>query len=187
MRRVSGRSAFAVAGALAALGAAAGCGGGADKPEEPLPTAAPSMRLVSPAFKNGGTIPSRFTCSGKDVSPPLRFWNVPVAAAELELLVEDADAGNFVHWMLLRIPPTIHYIAEGEPPAGSVQTENGFGKKAWGGPCPPEGKGAHEYVFALYATDAPLGLDASASPDDVHSAIAKHAIANGRLTGRFNR
>ena len=108
-----------------------------------------------------------------------------MAAQELELVVEDPDAGRFVHWTLLGIPPTIHYIAEGDPPAGTVQTENGFGKKAWGGPCPPEGKGPHRYVFALYATDAPLKLADSASADDVRSAIAKHAVATGRLTGRF--
>ena len=82
-----------------------------------------------------------------------------------------------MHWSLLRIPATIHYIAEGEPPADTVETENGFGDKRWGGPCPPEGKGPHRYVFALYATDAPLGLDSGASPDDVRSAIAKHAVA----------
>jgi Raf kinase inhibitor-like YbhB/YbcL family protein len=180
---VSGRAWFTVALALLA---AAGCGGG-DEPSAELPKAPASMRLVSPAFRDGGTIPKRHTCSGEDVSPPLRFWKVPVAAQELELIVEDTDAGRFAHWTLLGIPPTIHYIAEGDPPAGTVQTENGFGKKAWGGPCPPEGKGPHRYVFALYATDAPLKLADSASPDDVRSAIAKHAIATGRLTGRFSR
>jgi Raf kinase inhibitor-like YbhB/YbcL family protein len=110
-----------------------------------------------------------------------------VAARELELLVEDPDAGRFVHWSVLRIPATIHFMAENEPPAGTVQTENGFGDRRWGGPCPPEGKGPHRYVFALYATDAPLGLDSSASADDVRSAISKHAVATGRLTGRFSR
>jgi Raf kinase inhibitor-like YbhB/YbcL family protein len=164
----------------------AGCGGG-DKPSEPLPRAPASMTLRSPAFHDGGTIPARFTCSGEDVSPPLRWSGVPIAARELELLVEDPDAGRFVHWSLLRISPAIRSIGEDQPPAGTVETENGFGDRSWGGPCPPEGKGPHRYVFALYATDAPLGLDSGASPDDVHSAIAKHAVATGRLVGRFGR
>jgi Raf kinase inhibitor-like YbhB/YbcL family protein len=190
---VSGRGGSAklgVAGPLAASVVAAlavaGCGGG-EKPSKPLPSAAPSMTLSSPAFENGGAIPKRFTCEGKDVSPPLRFSNVPFEARELDLLVEDPDADRFVHWTLLRIPPTIHYIAEGEPPSGTAEAENGFGNRSWGGPCPPEGQGAHRYVFGLYATDAPLGLTASASADDVRSAIAKHAIATGRLTARFSR
>jgi Raf kinase inhibitor-like YbhB/YbcL family protein len=181
---VRGRADIAPA-ALVAL-AIAGCGGG-DKPSEPLPKASASIRLTSPAFQNGGTIPKRYTCSGEDVSPPLRWSGVPSGTRELDLLVEDPDAGRFVHWTLLGIPARLTSIDEGRPAAGTVQTENGFGDKRWGGPCPPEGKGPHRYVFALYATNAPLGLDASTSPDDVRSAIAKHAIASGRLTGRFSR
>jgi phosphatidylethanolamine-binding protein (PEBP) family uncharacterized protein len=42
-------------------------------------------------------------------------------------------------------------------------------------------------VFALYATDAPLGLDKDASPDEVREALAEHAVARGTLTGRFGR
>jgi phosphatidylethanolamine-binding protein (PEBP) family uncharacterized protein len=42
-------------------------------------------------------------------------------------------------------------------------------------------------VFALYALDAPLGLDADASADEVRDAIARHALARGTLTGRFGR
>jgi Raf kinase inhibitor-like YbhB/YbcL family protein len=163
-----------------------GCGGG-DKPSEPLPKAAASIELSSPAFKDGGTIPERFTCSGKGVSPPLRFAGVPRAARELELLVEDEDADRFVHWTVLGIPASANGIAEGRPPAGAVETENGFGDSGWGGPCPPEGDDPHRYVFALYATDARLGLDKGASPDDVRSAIADHALARGTLTGRFGR
>lgn len=45
----------------------------------------------------------------------------------------------------------------------------------------------HRYVFALYATDAPLGLDAGASPDDVRSALSERAIGDGRLTAYGRR
>jgi Raf kinase inhibitor-like YbhB/YbcL family protein len=101
--------------------------------------------------------------------------------------VEDADADRFVHCTLLGIPPDIDHLAEGKTPPGTVETENGFGDSGWGGPCPPEGEDPHRYVFALYETDAPLGLDKSASPDEVRSALAKHALAVGKLTGRFGR
>jgi Raf kinase inhibitor-like YbhB/YbcL family protein len=182
---VRGRAGIAPA-ALAAL-AIAGCGGGGDKPSEPLPKASASISLTSPAFRNGGTIPKRYTCSGDDVSPPLRWSGVPQGARELDLLVEDPDAGRFVHWTLLGIPPTLTRIEEGRPPAGTVETENGFGDRRWGGPCPPEGKGPHRYVFALYATNARLGLDANASSDDVRAALARHGLARGTLTARFSR
>jgi len=182
---VSGSRGLACACALAAL-AAAGCGGG-DKPSEPLPQVNASIGLTSPAFHDHGTIPKRYTCSGKDVSPPLRWTGLPAGARELTLLVEDIDAGRFVHWIVLRIPPGVDHLGEGRVPAGAVEPENSFGDRGYGGPCPPEGKGAHRYVFALYETNAPLGLDADASPDDVHAALAKHAMAVGKLFGTFSR
>jgi Raf kinase inhibitor-like YbhB/YbcL family protein len=120
------------------------------------------------------------------VSPPLRWSGVPATARELTLLVEDPDAGNFVHWALLAIPPRVRAIAEGRAPAGALEAKNGFGDRGWGGPCPPEGKGAHRYVFAVYATGARLGLGDDASADEVHSALAGHALARGTLTARFS-
>ena len=169
---------------LAAL--PAGCGGG-DKPSEPLPEAARSIALTSPAFRDGGSIPRRFTCDGDDRSPALRWSGVPAGARELALVVEDRDADRFVHWTVLRIPADAPGIAEGSVPAAAVETENSFGKRGWGGPCPPEGDDPHRYVFALYASDVPLQLSRNSSPDEVRAALADHAIARGTLTGRFGR
>jgi Raf kinase inhibitor-like YbhB/YbcL family protein len=169
---------------LAAL--PAGCGGG-DKPSEPLPKAAVSITLASPAFRDGGSIPKRFTCDGAGSSPPLRWSGVPARARELALVVEDPDADRFVHWTVLGIRADIAGTAEGRAPAGAVETENSFGKPGWGGPCPPKGDDPHRYVFALYATDAPLGLSKDSSPDEVRDGLADHALARGTLTGRFGR
>jgi len=36
--------------------------------------------LESPAFSNGSRIPRKYTCDGDDVSPPLRWRNVPTVA-----------------------------------------------------------------------------------------------------------
>jgi Raf kinase inhibitor-like YbhB/YbcL family protein len=164
----------------------AGCGGG-DKPSEPLPKAPAQLTVTSNAFRDGGTIPKRFTCSGADVSPPLRWSDVPGGTRELAVLVEDPDADRFVHWTVLGIPPAVHGLVEGDVPPEAVETENGFGDKAWGGPCPPEGDEPHRYVFAVYAVDRPLRLDSDASPDDVRKALAEHALGSGTLTGRFGR
>ena len=49
----------------------AGCG----RPD-PLPSENPdrlTIRLRSPAFADGGTIPQTFTCDGADRSPPLEW------------------------------------------------------------------------------------------------------------------
>jgi Raf kinase inhibitor-like YbhB/YbcL family protein len=178
--------AIPIAAALAAGAVLPGCGGG-DKPESELPAAPESMRVTSPAFDEGQTIPKRFACDGEEVSPPLAFRDVPPRARELALVVEDPDANRFVHWTVLRIPPDTKLVREGEVPSGSIETENSFGDRGWGGPCPPEGDEPHRYVFALYALSRPLGLGEDASPDEVRTAIGEAATARGRLTTEYGR
>jgi Raf kinase inhibitor-like YbhB/YbcL family protein len=177
------RALLPIAAAAALL---AGCGGG-EKAGEPLPPAAAALRLASPAFPAGGRIPERFTCDGEDVSPPLAWTGPPAKARELALVVEDPDADRFVHWTVLRMPPRTRGLAEGRTPPGAIETENSFGKRGWGGPCPPEGDDPHRYVFALYASRRPLGLGGDATPDEVRDALAADALARGTLTGRFGR
>jgi len=174
-------TALALAGAILA-----GCGGG-ENPTTKLPRARDTIEVASPAFHEGRTIPRRFTCDGEDVSPPLTFSGVPMRARELALVVEDPDADRFVHWTLLRIPPNTNELGAGAVPPRSIETDNSFGDRGWGGPCPPEDEDPHRYVFALYALSRPIDVDADASPDEVRQAIARAAIARGRLTGKYGR
>jgi Raf kinase inhibitor-like YbhB/YbcL family protein len=101
--------------------------------------------------------------------------------------VEDPDADRFVHWSLLDIPAGTKGLAKGRVPNGAVQTENGFGDRKWGGPCPPEGKEPHRYVFALYALKRPLGLGTDASADEVREKIAASDLAGDTLIGKYGR
>jgi Raf kinase inhibitor-like YbhB/YbcL family protein len=171
---------------LGAVLAAAGCGGGG-KAGGPLPAAPRSMRLESPAVRNGAEMPRRFTCDGAGASPPLRWSGVPTRARELALIVEDPDAGGFVHWTVLGIPPGAGGLAQGGVPAGAVQTKNSFGQTGWGGPCPPKGSTPHRYVFVLYALDRRLGVNRGAAPQEVGRAIQRAAIGQGKLTARYGR
>jgi Raf kinase inhibitor-like YbhB/YbcL family protein len=165
---------------------ACGCGG-EKTPTKPLPSASGALSLTSRAFADGGTIPRRYTCDGEALSPPLSWSGVPAKARELVLVMEDRDADRFVHWTVLGIPPAQRAIAEDAVPAGGIETQNSFGKQGWGAPCPPKGDGPHHYVFAMYATDAKLPLDAQASADDVRDQLARHATSRGVLTGLVAR
>jgi Raf kinase inhibitor-like YbhB/YbcL family protein len=167
----------------------AGCGGGGDKALEPAPDAPPGIELTSPAFKAGGTIPAKFTCSGKEISPPLAWADVPAGTTSLALLVEDPDApgGTYTHWTVYRIPPTVRRFAQGRVPSGSTQGENSSGDERYGGPCPPKGDEAHHYEFNLYALRKDPKLPDGAKPDDVRAAIKTQALARGRLIGTFSR
>ena len=69
---------------LIALAGAAGTGAGA------------SFELTSSAFTAGGAIPSRHTCDGEDVSPPLT-WGDPPPHAELALVGDERRARSRRH------------------------------------------------------------------------------------------
>jgi Raf kinase inhibitor-like YbhB/YbcL family protein len=64
--------------------------------------AATPFRLTSPAFPAGGTIPTRYTCLGDNVSPALRWTAPPARTRSFALEVHDPDApraGGFTHWL----------------------------------------------------------------------------------------
>ncbi len=144
------------------------------------------MRLSSPAFENGGSIPSVHTCDGRDTSPPLRIADVPQEAQALALVMDDPDApgGTFDHWLVWNIPPETTEIPEGQEPQG-VQGRTDFGKMGYGGPCPPSG--THTYRFRLYALDAELDLREGANKRRLQAAMEGHVLSEALLEGNYSR
>jgi Raf kinase inhibitor-like YbhB/YbcL family protein len=143
--------------------------------------------LESSAFENAQPIPDRHTCEGEDVSPALRWTNVPEATRSLMLVVDDPDAPNgvFRHWFAWGLDPAAGGLAEGEPAAS--EGRNDFGTTGYRGPCPPPGHGRHRYVFRLYALDTALELAADAAKAEVEQAIEGHVLTNAELVGTYER
>jgi Raf kinase inhibitor-like YbhB/YbcL family protein len=142
------------------------------------------MRLSSPAFRNGGTIPSHYTCKGADVSPPLRFSGVPGSARSLAVEVIDLTAHGFTHWTIWNLSPHLRGLATKQVPAGARQGVNDFGTTGYGGPCPPAGK-AHHYQFTLFALRRPLPLSNGSSPAAFRAEVRRLAFAHATLLGLF--
>jgi Raf kinase inhibitor-like YbhB/YbcL family protein len=166
--------------------ALAACGGDGGSVKGSAPAAPDTLRLSSAAFAAGATIPRRYTCDGANEAPPLRWTRPPKATRELALLVEDPDApgGTFVHWTVYGLPAAATHLTRATE---AKQGENSFGKRGYNGPCPPKGDKPHRYVFTLYALKVRTTLKAGAKPARVRAAIAKRAVARGRLIGRFGR
>ena len=145
------------------------------------------MNLTSPDFREGGNIPERFTCDGKDISPTLKIDGIPKGAKSLVLIVDDPDApgGNFTHWLIWNIVPDLTEIVANQLPAHAVQGVNDFGKSRYSGPCPPAG--VHRYYFRLYALDTTLTLPQTSKRKVVDSAIGGHIIGEATLMGRYAR
>jgi len=142
------------------------------------------MHVSSPAFTPNGIIPVIFTCEGEDINPALHIENIPAAAKELALVVTDPDApgGVFTHWVVYNIPVT-ETIAENSVPG--KQGLNDFGKFDYGGPCPP--RGAHRYIFTVYALDASISLPEGVHKKKLETAMKGHSIAQEELVGYYQR
>lgn len=186
-----------VAAVAVAVMALAGCGG-SQPPEGPTgneadPSSPPEgpggLTVTSEAFDNGESIPTRYTCDGAEVSPPLEWSGVPDGAKELVLVVTDPDApsGEFVHWVVGDLDPDGGGLDEGEVPEEAVEGPNDFGEQGYGAPCPPSEDTAHRYVFRLYAAGERIDMRPDASIDEVRGALEESALADGQLVGTYTR
>ncbi len=146
-----------------------------------------TLKLSSTAFENNASIPSKFTCDGMDINPPLAIQGVPSGAKSLALIVDDPDApsGMWVHWVVWNIDPKITEIRENSVPKGAAQGMNDFRKRDYGGPCPPSG--THRYFFKLYALDTQLSLGTNAGKKDVEKAMQGHVISQTQIMGTYKR
>lgn len=152
------------------------------------------LTLRSAAFTDSGEIPSRYTCEGEDVAPPLEWDGVPEQARSLVLIVDDPDAPDpqaprmtWVHWLVYNIPPETTGLVEGttadDLPPGVGEGLNDWKNTGYGGPCPPVGR--HRYFFKLYALDRMLEGMSKPTRSKLEAAMKGHVIAEAELVGTY--
>jgi len=174
--------------------AAMGCG--ADRPapagkgipagDLPEESEVGDMKIWSADFNPGQAIPRRFTCDGDNRSPSLSWSGIAPEAKSLALVCDDPDAsaGTWVHWIVVNLPPGSGGLPAGGPlPRGAEEVANDFGRKAYGGPCPPSG--VHRYFFRLYALDTEKlsGL----TRENFSAALMEHALGTAEYMGTYRR
>jgi Raf kinase inhibitor-like YbhB/YbcL family protein len=152
-----------------------------------------ALSLSSTAFADGEPIPTRYTCEGLDISPPLSWSGVPSSTKSLALLVDDPDApdpraprATWVHWVVYNLPATTREIGEGARlPAAAEVGVNDWGRAAYGGPCPPVGR--HRYRFKLYALDVLLPKGRRLDHHELEAAMRGHILAESVLHGTYQK
>lgn len=151
-------------------------------------------KLTSLAFAHGGEIPSKYTCEGQGISPPLAWSGIPAGAKSLVLIVDDPDAPDpaapkmtWVHWVLYNIPASANALPEGvgQLPAGTLSGLNDWQRTDYGGPCPPIGR--HRYYHKLYALDTVLPDLGRPSKAALEAQMRGHVIAQAELVGTYRK
>ena len=152
------------------------------------------MQLSSTAFSDGTAIPSRYTCDGDDVSPPLSWSEPPAGTRSFVLLCDDHDApgGTWHHWAAYDIPANLTSLAPGAAqrvePLAFKQAVNDFQRVGYGGPCPPPEHGLHHYNFRLLALSVDrLAVGKKPSCRDVAREARKHVLTEATVVGVYER
>lgn len=145
------------------------------------------MKIKSEAFEDGGFIPSKYTCDGENVIPPLLFSDIPGKAKSLVLIMDDPDSptGTWNHWTVWNIDPKIVGIPEGMVPEGVMEGKTTFGDIGYGGPCP--GNGRHRYFFKLYALNTELKLLAGSPKETLIESMMGNIIAEAEMFAFYER
>lgn len=156
-----------------------------------------AFTVTSPAFREGGSIDEKFTCDGADLSPELKWSDVPAGTKSLVVIMDDPDAppGNWVHWVLYDLPGDATGIKEDLPKKETLENGarhglcwgvNDFSRVGYFGPCPPPGK-PHRYFFKVYALDMRLELPPRIAKTQVEQKMKGHILAEAQLMGKYGR
>jgi len=154
-----------------------------------------ALTLTSSAFKPGDKIPSKYTCEGDDVSPPLAFGGVPEGTKSLALLIDDPDAPDpkapkrvWAHWLVYNLPPDSQGLPEDASrtglPKGAMTGLSDRKQASYHGPCPPIGR--HRYFHKLYALDIALPPKALTKAE-LEAAMKGHILAQAELMATYQK
>jgi Raf kinase inhibitor-like YbhB/YbcL family protein len=155
-----------------------------------------AFTLHSPSFAHQGAIPTKHSCQGGDIAPPLAWSGAPAATQSFALIVDDPDAPDprapkttWVHWVLYDLPATAAALSEGATsanlPPGTREGLNDWGRAGFGGPCPPIGR--HRYFHKLYALDIVLGDLGKPRKADLEKAMHGHVVGEAVLIGTYEK
>lgn len=165
--------------------------------DEALAEVEETIAVTSPAFNDGDPLPSRYTGDGEGISPPVQWSGIPDNAAEVVLLIEDADSPTpspLVHAIVWKLPPGDGGLEEGAMPLESQAGQkpamgvNSYLRLGYLPPDPPPGHGPHRYAFQVFALVTPVVIDTVApGRTELVAALHAHAVAKGMLIGTYER
>jgi Raf kinase inhibitor-like YbhB/YbcL family protein len=178
---------LALVTALLAPAIAAAQGTPAGAPQRPTP-----MVLIIPGWPDGGQIPLKFTQAGEQVSPELRWSNIPAGTVSFVVNFLDPDVAvqrgteTQPHWIVWNIPATATGLPEAVK-AGAELPDGARQISASGPQYRGPGAGAtgplHHYTFEVYALDTRIEVPASANTVLVQAALETRAAVFKAMQG----
>ncbi len=154
----------------------------------------PALDFTSPDIAAGKPIDVKFSSYGDSKSPALNWSAGPAGTGAYVVVLQDPIVGRDKpnqHWIIYNIPANVTSLPQDLPkevslsaPAGAMQA-SARNSAGYFGPRPPSGQ-THNYVYQVFAIDAPLTLaQADVNTDTLTAAIKGHVLAAGKLEAPF--
>jgi Raf kinase inhibitor-like YbhB/YbcL family protein len=152
------------------------------------------MVLTIPAWPDGQQIPVKFTQAGEQVSPELKWTNVPAGTQSIVVNMLDPDVSvnrtteTQPHWIVWNIPGTATGLPEGVKPGAEMP--DGIRQISASGPQ-YRGPGAaatgplHHYTFEVYALDTKIDVAAATGATPVAAAVDTRAAVMKAMQGHI--
>jgi len=140
------------------------------------------MKLVSNDFGHNELLDKKFSYRGGNVSPHLKWEDIPSGTKSFAISCNDPDApvGDWIHWFVHNIPVNTTEISQGGPIPG-IEVKNDYGKVGYGGPAPPSG--THRYFFRIYALDIE-NLE-GVNKNNFMSKVKEHTLESAEIIGLY--
>lgn len=142
------------------------------------------MIVKSKTFSNGGSLPKKYTCQGRGISPHFFLEDIPEGTKSLALIVEDPDAPvqTYIHWVVYNILPVSEIAEDFVPGIEGVNTSR---QLKYVPPCPPSG--VHRYFFKFYALDILLSDKKILSKETFIKEMAGHLLAEAEIFATYEK
>jgi phosphatidylethanolamine-binding protein (PEBP) family uncharacterized protein len=132
-----------------------------------------TLKLTSPAVKDGEALPVEFTGDGASASPPLAWTGVPKGTQSLVLIMHhlDPEGKTKIYWLMYDIDPKTTSVAKNVTDFGKMGVSTVHNRVEY---APPHSKGPGEkkYVLTLFALSAKPDLSNAESPVTVEPVLA---------------
>lgn len=155
-----------------------------------LPALESGQLDISVPWSEGGAIPTRFTCTGENISPDVAWFDVSPAAVSMAIVLYEDNLDQTVHWVVANLDPTQAYIDAGKvPPDALVGTNDPVSDESsagYRGPCPEPGT-TRSYTIEVHALgqflDLPTGTPAQSLIQAIDMASLQTTSVTGTVTG----
>jgi hypothetical protein len=150
------------------------------------------MILTTTAWPDGAQIPVKYTQAGEQVSPELKWTNVPAGTVSFVVNMLDPDVSiqrgteTQPHWIVWNIPGTATGLPEGvkqgpDLPDGSHQIS--ASGPQYRGPGAAANGPLHHYTLEVYALDTKLDVMPSSATPQINAALESRAALMKAMQG----